>query len=170
MKRIVTSITVALSALSTLALGLVFYISGSNVPTAQAKNDSSRCELSSLKGLYGYTLTGFFSPSPGLNVPLGAVGVSTVGEDGAITNVDTLVVNGQVTENRTYSGTITLNSNNRCTGTMTFENGLKDNFVVVNDGEEIQFIQIAPMAPATSLQSVVTGAAKRQRRSESNRD
>jgi hypothetical protein len=162
MKRTITSITLALSFLSLPALGIVLYGNGSSVPTAQAKNDPPKCDLSSMKGSYGYTLTGFFSPSPGLNVPLGIVGISTVGEDGAITNVDTLVVNGQVTENRTYSGIITLDSNNQCTGTITFENGLKDNFVVVNDGEEVQVIQIAPMAPETSLQVVVTGVAKRQ--------
>jgi hypothetical protein len=162
MKRTITSFTFALSFLSLLALVIVLYGSGGSMPTAQAKSDPPQCDLSSMKGSYGYTLTGFFSPSPGFNVPLGVVGSATVGEGGVVTNVDTLVVDGQVTENRTYSGTITLNPNNPCTGTIAFENGLKDNFVIVNGGEEIQFIQTAPMAPATSLQVVVTGAAKRQ--------
>jgi hypothetical protein len=61
-----------------------------------------------------------------------------------------------------YSGTITLNANDPCSGKITYNNGLKDNFVVVDDGEEIQLIQTAPEAPATALQAVVTGAAKKQ--------
>lgn len=162
MKRTITSLTLALSILSLLVLAIVVYSSADVVPTAQAKNNSRGCTLSRLEGSYGYTLTGFYSPSPGTNVPLAAVGVATIGENGSINNNDTLVVNGQVTENRMYAGTIALNSDNPCTGTATFTNGLKDNLVVVNDGEEIQFIQTAPESPATSLQVVVTGVAKKQ--------
>jgi hypothetical protein len=162
MKRSVTSITIAISSLTLLSLGIIFYIGTGSVPTAQAKHDSQNCSLSSMKGSYGYTLTGFFSPSPGFNVPLAAVGTATIDEGGSISNNDTLVVNGVVTENRIYSGTIALNSGNPCTGKVTYSNGLKDNFVVVDDGEELQVIQTAPESPATLLQSVVTGAAKRQ--------
>jgi|SRR5712692_6551971 len=165
MKRSVTSVALAIAFLC-LGLGIVSYLGTGSLPAAQAKHDSNDCSLSNLKGSYGYTLTGFFSPSPGFNVPLAAVGTATVGDDGSIVNNDTLVVNGVVTENRMYSGTITLNSGNPCTGKITYSNGLKDNFVVVDDGEELQFIQTAPQAPATSLQSVVTGAAKRQSPSE----
>ena len=158
MKRSVTSVTLAISF---LCLGIVSYVVTSSLPAAQAKHDSKNCSLSNLKGSYGYTLTGFYSPSPGLNVPLAAVGTGTIGEGGSISNNDTLVVNGVVTENRMYAGTVTLNPGNPCTGKIAFDNGLKDNFVVVDDGEELQFIQTAPEAPATLLQVVVTGAAKR---------
>jgi hypothetical protein len=162
MKRTITSLALALFFLSLLVVGIVVYSSTGGVPTAQANNGSGRCTLSRLKGSYGYTFTGFYSPSPGSNVPLAAVGVATIGEDGSINNIDTFVINGQVTENRMYSGTIALNSDNPCTGTATFTNGLKDNFVVVNEGGELQFIQTAPVEPATSLQVVVTGVAKKQ--------
>lgn len=159
MKRSVISVALAIAL---LGLGIVSYLGTGSLPAAQAKHDSNNCSLSNLKGSYGYTLTGFFSPSPGFNVPLAAVGTATIGEDGSIANNDTLVVNGVVTENRMYAGTITLNPGNPCTGKVTYSNGLKDNFVVVDDGEELQVIQTAPEAPATLLQSVVTGAAKRQ--------
>lgn len=161
MKRSVTSVPVAISFLC-LALVIVSYIGISkSLPTAQAKQDSKNCSLSNMKAAYGYSLTGFYSPSPGFNVPLAAVGKATIGEDGSISNHDTLVVNGVVTENRMYSGTITLNSGNPCTGKIIFTNGLEDNFVVVNDGAEIQIIQTAPESPATALQVVVTGTAKK---------
>lgn len=161
MKRSITSITIAISFLSLLSLGIFFYIGSGGVPIAQAK-DSNHCSLSGMAGSYGYSFTGFFSPSPGFNVPIAAVGTATIGEDGSIANNDTLVVNGVVTENRMYSGTITLDSSNPCSGKAIFDNGLKDNFVVVDDGAEVQFIQIAAPAPATALQVVITGAAKRQ--------
>lgn len=165
MKRSVTSVTLAIAFLC-LGLGIVSYLGTGSLRAAQAKHDSNDCSLSNLKGSYGYTLTGFFSPSPGFNVPLGVVGTATLSEDGRVANDDTLVVNGVVTENRMYSGTVTLNSGNPCTGKIAYDNGLKDNFVVVDGGEELQFIQTAPQAPATSLQAVVTGAAKRQPPSE----
>jgi hypothetical protein len=115
-----------------------------------------------MEGSYGYRFTGFFSPSPGVNVPIAAVGTATIGQDGTVANNDTLVVNGVVTENRMYSGTITLDSSNPCSGKAIYDNGLKDNFVVVDDGKEVQFIQIAASAPATTLQVLITGTAKRQ--------
>ncbi len=161
MKRWGISTTIAISFFTLLALGTVVYFGTGGVPEAQAKNNHN-CSLAGMEGTYGYTLTGFFSPVAGTNIPLGAVGTATVGDDGSIANNDTLVVNGVVTENRMYSGTITLNSGNPCTGKITYDNGLKDNFVVVDDGEEMQFIQTAPQAPAPLLQAVVTGAAKRQ--------
>lgn len=161
MKKWGMSITVLISFFSLLGLGMVFYLGSGRVPTAHAKH-SHNCSLAGMEGTYGYTLTGFFSPVPGTNIPLGAVGTATIGDDGSIANDDTLVVNGVVTENRMYSGTITLNPGNQCTGKISFDNGLKDNFVVVDDGEELQFIQTAPQAPASVLQAVVTGAAKRQ--------
>jgi hypothetical protein len=161
MKRSVTSITIAISFLSLLSLGIFFYIGSGTVPTAQAK-DFTHCTLSAMEGTYGYRFTGFFSPSPGFNVPIAAVGTATIGEGGSVANNDTLVVNGVVTENRMYSGTITLDSTNPCSGKAIYENGLKDNFVVVDDGQEVQFIQIAASPPATSLQIVITGTAKRQ--------
>jgi hypothetical protein len=160
MKRFVPSIIIAISFLTLVGLAAFFYGSGS-VPTAQAK-DSNHCSLSAMEGSYGYSFTGFFSPSPGFNVPIAAVGTATIGEGGSVANNDTLVVNGVVTENRMYSGTITLDASNPCSGKAVYENGLKDNFVVVDDGEEVQFIQIAAPAPATTLQVVITGAAKRQ--------
>lgn len=160
MKRSFTSVTLAISFLC-LGLGVAYYIGAGSLPAAQAKQEFKNCSLSNLKGTYGYTLTGFYSPSPGFNVPLGVVGTGTIGEDGSIDNNDTLVINGVVTENRVYSGTITLNPGNPCTGKITYANGIKDNFVVTGDGE-IQAIQTAPEAPATALQAVVTGTAKRQ--------
>lgn len=160
MKKLLASLPLAISFLF-LGVGTVTYFDRSSLTTAEAKQGPKNCALSDLKGSYGYTLTGFFSPSPGLNVPLAAVGMATIGEDGSIANNDTLVVNGVVTENRMYAGVITLNPDNPCTGKITFDNGLKNNFVVTGDGNELQFIQTAPEAPATSLQAVVTGAAKR---------
>lgn len=166
MKRSATSLTIAISFLTLLSLGIISYIGTGGVPTAHAKRDSNPCSLSSMKGSYGYSFTGFVSPSAGFNVPIAAVGTATIGEGGSIANNDTLVVNGVVTENRMYSGTITLNPSNPCSGKAIYDNGLQDNFVVVDDGEEVQFIQIAAPAPGTSFQIVITGAAKRQSSSE----
>lgn len=160
MKKLLASLPLAISFLF-LCIGIVTYFDGSSLTTAEAKQDPKSCSLSDLEGSYGYTLTGFFSPSPGLNVPLAAVGKATIGEDGSIANHDTLVVNGVVTENRMYAGVITLNPDHPCTGKITFDNGLKNSLVVTSDGNELQFIQTAPEAPATSLQAVVTGTAKR---------
>ena len=60
-----------------------------------------------------------------------------------------------------YSGTIALDAVNPCSGRVAYDNGLKDNFVIVDEGEEIQFIQTAAPGPPTTLQIVITGAAKR---------
>src|SRR5688572_19330533 len=96
MKRSVTTILIAISFVTLLSLGTISYVGIGGVPSARAK-DSQNCSLGRMKGSYGYTLTGFFSPSPGLNVPLGVVGTAIVGENGSIANNDTLVVNGVVT-------------------------------------------------------------------------
>lgn len=166
MKRSTASTTIAISFLALLGAVTVFYIATGSLPTSHAKNDHKNCSLSSMKGSYGYTLTGFYSPSPGLNVPLGVVGTAIVSDNGAISNNDTLVINGVVTENRMYAGTITLNPDDPCSGKITYENGIKDNLVMMDSGEEVQIIQTAPQAPATALQAVVTGAGKKQSSSD----
>jgi len=160
MKKFATSMNITITLLTLLSLEILFHSGSVGPPAAHAKN-ANNCSLDGMAGTYGYTLNGFFSPSPGVNVPLGVVGTATISEQGSISNNDTLVVNGVVTENRIYSGTITLDPNIRCAGKIDYANGIKDNFVVVNSGEEIQLIQTAPEAPATTLQAVVTGSAKK---------
>ena len=59
MKKLITSTTITICSLALLSVGVFFYVGPDSVPTAHAKEDSNHCLLSSLKGSYGYSFTGF---------------------------------------------------------------------------------------------------------------
>ena len=127
-------------------------------PAAGDDNPGSgnRCSLRHMKGLYGILSTGtVVTPPPGSSIPAGpfaTVGIMEVDKNGnAIVDL-TRSFNGTITS-ETLPGMLTLNED--CTGTAVFGGVRTFNIVVVDQGNEIQFIQTNPG-------TVVTVVAKRQ--------
>jgi hypothetical protein len=125
-------------------------LSGGGGTPAQAKHDG--CDLGSVRGNYGYTVTG-------TNLGLGlvaAVGRVTTDGHGNLSGSDTLSAAGTILH-RTITGTYTITA--ACTGTFSFSDNLGQtvhvDFVATDGGAELQFIQTDPG-------TVITGAAKQQ--------
>lgn len=111
-----------------------------------AQSSSPACNNNLVEGNYGFTIQGTKLAGMG---PTGLqVGVAMTQFDGKgnFTQVDTVTINGEVVSDFTHTpatGTYTVNSN--CTGTFTidFTDGrppVTANFVVVNDGAEIDTV------------------------------
>jgi len=146
MKSTATS-TKAFWVLIPLALLL---LSGGGGSTAHAKHDG--CDLGSVRGSYGYTVNG-------TNLALGlvaAVGRVTADGTGNLSGSDTLSAVGTILH-RTITGTYSITP--ACTGTFSFTDNFGQtvhvDFVAIDGGAELQFIQTDPG-------TVITGAAKRQ--------
>ena len=96
-----------LLAFSGVVIGL------SSVPAASAQNNCKHPD--SLKGAYGYTVTGFILPgAPLIPGPFVAVGRIVFDGTGGVTTVRSLSDNGVIVQNDVGSGTYSLNQN--CTG------------------------------------------------------
>jgi hypothetical protein len=104
-----------------IGVGLLFQA----LPIAYAQT----CSHQSLKGSYGYTVTGTVVSSVGLISPgpFGAVGRITFDGRGGVTTVRTLSDNGAVLQHDAGSGSYTLNSD--CTGSFTISVGPPGNEV-----------------------------------------
>jgi len=146
MKSTATS-TKAFWVLIPLALLL---LSGGGGSTAHAKHDG--CDLGSVRGSYGHTVNG-------TNLALGlvaAVGRVTADGTGNLSGSDTLSAVGTILH-RTITGTYSITP--ACTGTFSFTDNFGQtvhvDFVAIDGGAELQFIQTDPG-------TVITGAAKRQ--------
>jgi len=131
------------------ALTVALMLSGGGKP-AQAKHDG--CTLRTIDGSYGYTVTG-------TNLALGLVAaVGRVASDGQgnLTGADTLSAVGNIVR-RTITGTYTVTP--ACTGTVTFTDNFGQtvnlDYVAVDRGGELQFIQTDPG-------TVFTGFARKQ--------
>ena len=127
-----------------------------------AHDESKSCSNATIKGSYGYLITGT-SPSGGPGGPLEqaiGVGVRHYDGHGAFTQVDSRKgsISGTVVD-QPASGTYTVNPD--CTGVMflsavgqPFPAELR--FVVVNKGKEIRWILLTPPGP------MIVGNAVRQ--------
>jgi hypothetical protein len=119
-------------------------------------NDRARCTVATLKGSYGYTVTGALAggPTPG---PFAAVGRFTFDGAGNFQNVRTISRNGAISLRVQGIGTYTVEPD--CTGLVTFTDGgvvtLGTDLVIDGDGDEIRMI-------ATSPGTVLTVAGRRQ--------
>lgn len=133
--------------------------------TLYAENGESKsCSNATIKGSYGYTLSGTrpvpFGPNAGQIEQLIGAGVRHHDGMGNFTQVDTVkgAIAGAVVENAT-SGTYVVNSD--CSGAFVlFIPGpnitVEARFVVVNNGKEVKWIVLTP------LSTMVSGHAVRQ--------
>jgi|KBSMisStandDraft_5_1062788.scaffolds.fasta_scaffold1202849_2 hypothetical protein len=132
-----------------IPLALLLLSGGGGTP-AQAKHDG--CDLGSVRGSYGYTVTG-------TNLAVGlvaAVGRVTADGHGNLSGTDTLSAVGTILH-RTITGSYTITP--ACTGSFTFSDNFGQtvnvDFVATGGGAELQFIQ-------TDAGTVITGSAKQQ--------
>ena len=128
---------------------------------SSAMAQTTSCSLSNIAGSYAFTASGSISPTT--DTPFAAVGVLNISANDSIFNVsgsDTANALGTAVA-RTFSGTITVNSD--CTGTvsLTFVGAPFDGLAVANlvfeDGRKgFRGIQLVPVGP------VITISARRQ--------
>ena len=117
------------------------------------RENTHRCTERNIRGRFGYSFTGTIigiAPAP---VPTAAVGVIRINGDGTLSATDTQSLGGQITAERKFTGTYTVNPN--CTGSAIFSTGGTGNFVVVNDRTEFLFVFTNPGV-------VVSGVGKKQ--------
>jgi len=126
-----------------------------------AMAQTTSCSLSNIAGSYAFTASGSISPTT--ETPFAAVGVLNISANDSIFNVsgsDTANALGTAVA-RTFSGTITVNSD--CTGTVSLNfvgapfDGLAVANIVFEDGRKgFRGIQLVPVGP------VITISARRQ--------
>jgi hypothetical protein len=120
------------------------------------QDQRARCTVATLKGSYGYTVTGALAggPTPG---PFAAVGRLTFDGAGNFQNSRTISRNGSIALR--VQGVGTYNIDPDCTGTLTFADGgvvtLSTDIVIDADGDEFRMI-------ATSPGTVLTVAGRKQ--------
>ena len=148
-----------LIAAALVALGLVIGRSSlQTVPVVTAQSTGA-CTLGSLKGNYGYHMTGDFYDSQGYNGFFASVGRFVSAGDGTFTAVDTINVDGTITSGRKMNGTYTIKDD--CTGGLTFNDATTakaiGNFdmVLLTGGKEVDLVQ-------KDTDIIVTGTAKQQ--------
>jgi hypothetical protein len=108
------------------------------------------CTQGSVSGKYGITIQGTLLP-PNVPVPTPGVAVGSLEVDAAgnVTGADTLSLGGQIIP-RTYSGTVNVKSNCTFTSRVTVNGGpltglvINSSGVIVDDGNEIQFVETDP--------------------------
>ena len=133
------------SYINLAALALVACLGGATAARAEAT-----CDLTSLSGAYGYSLTGFTSNGFSTNL-VSALGRFVADGSGGLSIKDTVSQGGSVIRTQKYSGRYTINSD--CTGTLSL-NGYFD-FVLVNNNMELHLISVDQGAN-------ITGTAKKQ--------
>jgi uncharacterized membrane protein len=132
-----TPAATALAAAAFLAL---------HATTAEAQG-ARPCSEATLRGGYGYTVTGVTGITGGSDgVPFAAVGVLTFDGNGGFANVRTVSNGGAVLRNVPGTGTYALGRD--CRGTLTFaggaQGGATENDIVVDDrGDELRLISAA---------------------------
>ncbi len=127
----------AATALAAAAAFLAFHA------TAEAQG-ARPCSEATLRGGYGYTVTGVTGITGGSDgVPFAAVGVLTFDGNGGFANVRTVSNGGAVLRNVPGTGTYTLGRD--CRGTLVFsggsQGGATENDIVVDGrGDELRLI------------------------------
>jgi hypothetical protein len=116
---------------------------------ADERGDSHRCTLRSLRGAYGVLATGTVITAPPA-VPVGpfaTVGRMVIdGEGNAVFNA-TRSFNGTILPEVDLPGTLTIDEG--CQGSALFNGGRQFDFVVVDGGREMYWIQTNPGAAVT---------------------
>ena len=119
-------------------------------------DERARCTVATLKGSFGYTVTGSLAGGPSAG-PFAAVGRITFDGAGNFANVRTISRNGAITSRAQGIGTYGVEPD--CTGALVFTDGgvvtLGTDLVISADGDEIRMI-------ATSPGTVLTIEGRRQ--------
>jgi len=114
------------------------------------------CDAKSWKGAFGYRLTGFVYDTQGYTYFLTAAGRMVSDGEGNLKGADTFSFDGSILK-REYTGTYTINSD--CTGSLTITttsgNETRADLVLVNNGNEAEFVQ-------TDQGYIVSGSLKSQ--------
>jgi hypothetical protein len=104
-----------------------------------------RCSAATLKGGYGYTVTGALTAGPNAG-PFAAVGRFSFDGLSTFQNVRTISRNGTILPQVAGAGTYVVNSD--CTGSITFTDGgvvtLATDLVIDDDGDGIRMIATSP--------------------------
>ena len=123
--------------------------------TTSARAQWGHCRDSTLRGGYGFTITGQILAGPAAGQVAG-VAMTTFDGEGNLAQVDQVVHSGNppAVQWRPATGTYTLNED--CTGTMQidFTDGspsLHLNIVVVRGGREIRTVVVNPFTAITSF-------------------
>jgi hypothetical protein len=137
-----------------MASVLAILILGGGSAMAQSQDSvSSSCTLSNIAGSYAFTASGSISPST--YTPFAAVGVLNIAANGDASGSDTANALG-VAVARTFTGTVTVNSD--CTGTanLNFVGAPFDGFAVANlvfedNRKGIRGIQVVPVGVVITI-------------------
>jgi len=120
---------------------------------------SKECDLASLTGAYGYTLSGSVYDNQYNVYLIGAAGRVVSDGNGNLAGADTFSFDGNIAK-RQYTGTYTITA--ECTGTMTLGPlggsstvPLHADFVAVNNVKELNLVQ-------TDAAFILTGVMKQQ--------
>jgi hypothetical protein len=135
-------IVIALAFLLCTALG--------PAPQAAAQSDDRRCDNRLIEGVYGFTIEGQKLAGPGPVGPQVGIAITTFDGFGNLTQVDTVVIGGNLVADFTHppaTGTYSVNAD--CTGTFTivFHDGrppVTVSMVVVAGGNEIDTVVLPP--------------------------
>jgi hypothetical protein len=118
-------------------------------------HDRYVCSIETLKGVYGFTLTGLRPTGPGTpQVAVAGTALTTFHGDGTLEQFDNINVNSPsvpLQPNRPGMGTYTLEAD--CSGTMTLTAGgmtLNLSIVVVDRGREVRTAVLTPNVIVTS--------------------
>ena len=139
-------------SISTRSLGYALVFAAVALLGKPAPAEADRgCNLRSVRGDFGYEVTG-------TNLAFGlvsAVGRVNADGNGTLLGTDTLSANGTILR-RQITGAYTLEPN--CTGTVIFTDNFGQttnlDFVLVDKGDELRFIQTDP-------DTIITGNARR---------
>lgn len=158
-------------------------LSLSLMPSVQASEKENKttnrfkCTLANLNGNYGVLANGYLVYSGNPSIPIGpvaSIGRYTVNGDSIVTNSITATLkdnfNGLfIPPNELFaksSGRITSLNTQDCTGEIAIVNNFGEarfTFVVVNQGNEIQFMRTGGTLDNKGIiKTVITGVAKRQ--------
>ncbi len=131
---------------------------------ALARQDAQAgCTVATLKGSYGYTVTGSLAggPTPG---PFAAVGRLTFDGAGNFQNSRTISRNGLITPRVQGTGTYSIEPD--CAGTMLFSDGgvvtLSNDIVVDADGDAFRLIATSPGTVLTADGRRLAGGGRKR--------
>ncbi len=105
------------------------------------------CSNATLKGSYGFTLSGFLLDHPGVPLLGGTLafaesGVRTFDGAGNFSDSHTVASLAGTIFQPAATGTYSVNSD--CTGSMNVGTSLTEDFTIVNGGQEVEFIVSTP--------------------------
>ena len=146
-----------------ISLFIALVIAGSVVVGVQSRKPlrvvhaQSGCDVTSLNGAFGYTLTGFYFDNAGNTNFFSATGTFNADGQGNITATESDSFSGQIVRADSLTGTYTINSN--CSGSMTTNSKTSGaanyDLVLTNGRNAVQLVEV-------DTNTNVTGQAARQ--------